>query len=126
MGLRTDLSVFANPGVLGLAAALTAAAIVGKQMCSLGVVAPGLDRLSIGIGMIPRGEVGLIFANMGLTLSVAGQPVVTPAIFSAVIVMVMATTIITPPALAWSFNRGIESIKKTTKTSTTHPTSTIV
>ena len=126
MGLRTDLRVFTSPGVLGLAAALTTAAIIGKQMCSLGVVAPGLDRLSIGIGMIPRGEVGLIFANMGLTLTVAGQPVVTPAIFSAVIVMVMATTIVTPPALAWSFNRGMKSIKETTKTSTSDSESTIV
>lgn len=106
MGLRTDLRVFSRLDVLGLAAALTIAAVVGKQLCSLGVVAKGLDRLSIGIGMIPRGEVGLIFANMGLTLTVAGEPVVTPAIFSAVIVMVMATTVITPPALAWSFRRG--------------------
>ncbi|MFN7982922.1 MAG: cation:proton antiporter [Vicinamibacterales bacterium] len=106
MGMRTDLSVFARLDVLGLAAALTVAAIIGKQLCSLGVVAKGLDRLSIGIGMIPRGEVGLIFANMGLTLTVSGQPVVTPAIFSAVIVMVMVTTVITPPALAWSFKRG--------------------
>lgn len=105
MGLRTDLRVFGDPGVLGLAAALTAAAIVGKQVCALGVIGRGLDRLSVGIGMIPRGEVGLIFANMGLTLSVRGVPVVSPAMFSAAVVMVIATTVITPPALAWSFNR---------------------
>lgn len=53
---------------------LTVAAIVGKQACALGAIDPSLDRLSIGIGMIPCGEVGLIFANIGLTLSVAGQP----------------------------------------------------
>jgi Kef-type K+ transport system membrane component KefB len=103
MGLRTDLRVFANPGVLWLAAALTVAAIVGKQVCSLGVIERGLDRLSIGIGMIPRGEVGLIFANMGLTLTVAGEPVISAAVFSAIVVTVIATTVITPPALAWSF-----------------------
>jgi Kef-type K+ transport system membrane component KefB len=103
MGIRTDLRVFADPGVLWLAAALTAAAIAGKQLCALGVVERGLDRLSIGIGMIPRGEVGLIFANMGLTLAVGGQPVVSPAVFSAIVVMVISTTVITPPALAWSF-----------------------
>jgi len=105
MGVRTDLRVFANPTVLGLAAALTAAAIVGKQLCALGVVGRGLDRLSIGIGMIPRGEVGLIFANMGLTLTVAGMPLVNQNVFSAVVVMVICTTLITPPALKWSFHR---------------------
>jgi Kef-type K+ transport system membrane component KefB len=55
--------------------------------------------------MIPRGEVGLIFANIGLTLVVAGQPVISPQVFSAVVVMVIATTVMTPPALKWSFER---------------------
>jgi Na+:H+ antiporter len=106
MGVRTDLSVFwRTGGVLGLAAALTAAAILGKQLCALGVLERGLDRLSVGIGMIPRGEVGLIFANIGLTLAVAGRPVVNQSVFSAVVVMVIATTVITPPALKWSFQR---------------------
>lgn len=105
MGVRTDVRVFGNPSVLGLAAALTAAAIVGKQLCALGVVGRGIDRLSVGIGMIPRGEVGLIFANMGLTLTVAGMPLVNQNVFSAVVVMVISTTLITPPALKWSFHR---------------------
>jgi Kef-type K+ transport system membrane component KefB len=106
MGIRTDVRVLANAGVLGLAVALTAAAIAGKQLCAFGVVGRGLDRLSVGIGMIPRGEVGLIFANIGLTLTVAGEPVVDAAVYSAVIVMVIATTVITPPALSWSFRRS--------------------
>jgi Kef-type K+ transport system membrane component KefB len=106
MGVRTDLLVFSRPGVLGLAAALTLAAIVGKQLCGLGVVGKGFDRLSIGLGMVPRGEVGLIFANIGLTLVVGGVPVVTQDVFSAVVVMVMITTMITPPALKWSFQRN--------------------
>jgi hypothetical protein len=55
--------------------------------------------------MIPRGEVGLIFANMGLTLVAAGVPVVNQSVFSAVVVMVICTTLITPPALKWSFER---------------------
>lgn len=105
MGVRTELWVFAEPGVLGLAAALTVAAIFGKQLCAFGVVGKGLDRLSVGIGMIPRGEVGLIFANMGLTLFVNGQAVVDRSVFSAVVVMVIATTVMTPPALKWSFER---------------------
>ena len=97
--------MFAQPGVVGLAAALTLAAIVGKQLCAFGVVDRRLDRLSIGIGMIPRGEVGLIFANLGLTLVVAGRPLVDTDVFSAIVLMVIATTVMTPPALKWSFER---------------------
>lgn len=105
MGLRTDLSAFVQPGVLSLALALTVVAIVGKQVCGLGVVGPGLDRLSVGIGMIPRGEVGLIFANIGLGLRVGGERVLSEATFSAVVLMVIVTTMVTPPALKWSLGR---------------------
>ena len=95
MGMRADLRSFAQPGVFTLAVALTIAAIVGKQACSLGVLGKGIDRLSVGIGMIPRGEVGLIFANIGVALSVGGQRIVDEATFSAVVVMVIVTTLIT-------------------------------
>lgn len=106
MGVRTDLSVFADVNVLSLAAVLTVAAVVGKQFCMAGVVGKGIDRLSVGIGMIPRGEVGLIFANMGLSLVVGGRPLVDRGVFSAVVMMVIATTLMTPPALKWSFERN--------------------
>lgn len=109
MGTRVDLATFADPNVLGLAAALTGAAILGKQVCGLGVVQPGIDRLTVGIGMIPRGEVGLIFANIGMALTIGGERVVTPAVYSAVVVMVIVTTLITPPLLAWSLKRGRNS-----------------
>jgi Kef-type K+ transport system membrane component KefB len=105
MGMRTDLKSFAQPGVLGLAAALTVAAILGKQACSLGVIGKGVDRLTVGLGMIPRGEVGLIFANIGLGLYVGGERIVDPATFSAIVVMVIVTTMATPPALKWSLGR---------------------
>src|SRR5207237_9901634 len=62
-----------------------------------------LDRLSIGLGMIPRGEVGLIFANLGLGLVVRGERIMDQAAYSAVVLMVMATTLVTPLALKWSF-----------------------
>jgi Kef-type K+ transport system membrane component KefB len=106
MGLRTDLSAFAEPGVFGLAGVLTGAAIIGKQACSLGVRGAGLNRLAVGIGMIPRGEVGLIFANVGAGLTLEGAPVISPSIFSAIVVMVVVTTMVTPPALKWSLARG--------------------
>ena len=76
MGMRVDLTAFARMDVLGLAALLTLAAMIGKQLCALGAIGRPLDRLSIGIGMMPRGEVGLIFANIGLGLTLAGQPIV--------------------------------------------------
>jgi Kef-type K+ transport system membrane component KefB len=105
MGMRVDLTAFARVDVLGFALVLTLAAIVGKQACALGARGPGLDRLSVGIGMIPRGEVGLIFANIGLGLTVAGERIVDATIYSAVVIMVIVTTMITPPALKWSLTR---------------------
>jgi Kef-type K+ transport system membrane component KefB len=105
MGMRTDLRSFAEPGVLGLTAALTIAAILGKQVCGLGVIGRGLDRLSIGIGMIPRGEVGLIFAGIGMALHVGGRAMIDHTTYSAVVAMVILTTLATPPALKWSMNR---------------------
>jgi Kef-type K+ transport system membrane component KefB len=105
MGIRTDLRAFAAEGVLLLAAALTAVAIVGKLACALGVSGGVADRLAVGIGMIPRGEVGLIFANIGLGLMMGSQPVVSHHEFSAIVVMVIITTMVTPPLLKWAFAR---------------------
>lgn len=105
MGMRTDLAAFARMDVLGLGAALTLAAIAGKQVCSFGVFGSPADRLTVGIGMVPRGEVGLIFASVGATLKIGGRPVIDPATFSAVVIMVVVTTLVTPPALSWSFAR---------------------
>lgn len=101
MGMHTDLRAFVQPGVAGLAVGLTVAAIIGKQFSGLGVLMPGVDRITVGLGMIPRGEVGLIFANIGLALTVAGERIVTPATYAAVVVMVVVTTLVTPPALRW-------------------------
>jgi len=105
MGMRVDLTAFARMDVLGLAALLTLAAMIGKQVCAIGAIGRRLDGLSIGIGMMPRGEVGLIFANIGLGLTLAGQPIVDQAIFSAVVIMVIVTTMATPPLLKWSLGR---------------------
>ncbi|MDB4991011.1 MAG: Na+/H+ antiporter [Myxococcaceae bacterium] len=105
MGMRTDLSAFAAPGVLVLALVITLAAVVGKLVCAFGVLGGIADRLTVGLGMIPRGEVGLIFANIGLGLTIHGEPVVSPHEFSALVVMVIMTTMVTPPLLKWSLSR---------------------
>jgi len=103
MGFRVDLKSFASPAVLGFAALITLVAMAGKQICSLGVLDRGIDRWAIGVGMIPRGEVGLIFAGMGATLTLTGKPILSPATFSALVLMIMLTTFITPPLLKLVF-----------------------
>jgi Kef-type K+ transport system membrane component KefB len=105
MGMRTDLRAFAEEGVLLLAGMLTLAAVVGKQACAFGVLDRMVDRLTVGLGMIPRGAVGLIFANIGLGLSVAGQPIVSRSTFSAIVVMIILTTMVMPGLLKWSVTR---------------------
>jgi Kef-type K+ transport system membrane component KefB len=100
MGIQVRLESFANPSILGLAAGLTVAAIIGKQICGLGVLEKNLDRLSIGLGMIPRGEVGLIFASIGRSFKVIDNES-----FSAIVIMVIVTTLITPPLLAFTLKR---------------------
>jgi Kef-type K+ transport system membrane component KefB len=105
MGLRVDLRAFSSITVLEFAAGLTVAAIVGKQVCSLGVLEKGLNRVAVGVGMIPRGEVGLIFAGIGASLTVGGKPIFSSETFSAMIVMVVLTTLATPPLLKMIFSK---------------------
>jgi Kef-type K+ transport system membrane component KefB len=100
MGIGVRLETFSNAGVLGLAAGLTIAAILGKQVCGFGVIERGLDRRSVGVGMIPRGEVGLIFAGIGRALKV-----IDDGTFSAIVIMVMLTTVCTPPVLKYTLAR---------------------
>lgn len=110
MGLKVDLRLFTRLDILGFAAMLTIAAIVGKQVCGLAVMDRGVNRVAVGLGMIPRGEVGLIFAGIGATLmlpTAAGvnEPVINAATFGAVVIMVIITTLVTPPSLKWSLGR---------------------
>jgi Kef-type K+ transport system membrane component KefB len=100
MGIQVRLETFVNLPVLGVAIGITIAAIAGKQVCGFGVLERGLDRLSVGIGMIPRGEVGLIFASIG-----KGLKVMDDATYSAVVIMVIVTTLITPPLLKITLQR---------------------
>jgi Kef-type K+ transport system membrane component KefB len=111
MGMKVDLRAFARVELLGFAGALTAAAIIGKQVCSLAVVDRGLNRVAIGLGMIPRGEVGLIFAGIGATLTLpnaggVSEPVVGAGTFGVIVIMVIVTTLVTPPALKRSLASG--------------------
>lgn len=103
MGAKVDLRAFGDISTVSFAAGLTVAAIIGKQICSLGVLEKDLDKIVVGFGMIPRGEVGLIFAGIGASLVLHGAPVIDTATFGAVVIMVMLTTMITPPLVKWRF-----------------------
>jgi Kef-type K+ transport system membrane component KefB len=104
VGAKTDLGVL-NPAVpsnregLVLAIFLIAVAIIGKVVTGLFVFGqPGVNRLAIGVGMIPRGEVGLVFAGVG---SASGA--LSPAMEAAIIMMVILTTFVAPPLLRFVF-----------------------
>jgi Kef-type K+ transport system membrane component KefB len=111
VGLKVDLRHFARWDLLGFATTLTLVAILGKQICSFAVMERQVNRLAVGIGMTPRGEVGLIFAGIGATLMLpnqggASEPVINTGTFSAVVFMVVVTTLLTPPALKWALRKS--------------------
>ncbi|MCX7117644.1 MAG: cation:proton antiporter [Legionellales bacterium] len=90
IGIQVKIETFLDWHVLLVAAGLIGAAILGKLVSGLGA-ARGDDRLLIGIGMLPRGEVGLVFASLGRTLNV-----ISDDLFSAIILMVIVTTLVGP------------------------------
>jgi Kef-type K+ transport system membrane component KefB len=65
-------------------------------------VEKGVNRWAVGLGMIPRGEVGLIFASIGSALVLKGERIISGTTYSAVVIMVIVTTLVTPPLLKWS------------------------
>lgn len=107
VGAKTDLGVL-NPAIpsnregLILALFLIVVAIVGKVVTGLSVFGqPGINRLAIGVGMIPRGEVGLVFAGVG-----SASGVLSEAMEAAIIMMVILTTFLAPPLLRLVFQES--------------------
>jgi len=100
MGLQVKLEAFTDLSVVFLAAGLTVVAIIGKVLAGFGAGSK-LKRLAIGIGMMPRGEVGLIFAGIG-----RGIGVVNDSIFASIVIMVIITTLLTPPLLKLTLAKG--------------------
>jgi Kef-type K+ transport system membrane component KefB len=105
IGARVDLRVFnpADPttrGVLLIGAVLSVIAIVTKLAAGWAPFWQRCNRWAVGFGMVPRGEVGLIFANIGLSVGVLSQ-----SLFTAILLMVMVTTFIAPLLLKWAFSR---------------------
>ena len=96
LGSWVDLSIFAKPALLWAALIITVFAILGKLIgCGLGALNLGKkDAVVVGFGMVPRGEVGMIIASIGLSMKA-----ITSDLYTVIIFMVMATTLITPPIL---------------------------
>lgn len=92
-GMNVNLEAMLNPKTILLALGLTVAAVTGKLIA--GLMAGKVNKLIVGLGMIPRGEVGLIFAITGKNIGVINDQV-----FSAIVVMVILTTLLTPPILS--------------------------
>lgn len=90
IGIQVHLETFFNWHVLMMAFVLVIVAIIGKVLSGFGAH-KGDDRLLIGIGMMPRGEVGLIFASVGKSIGV-----IDDSLFSSVILMIVVTTVLTP------------------------------
>ena len=94
IGIEADVARLVHPAVLGAAAALGVVAVLGKLASAAGMAgAPG-DRLLVGLGMLPRGEVGLIFAGIGLR-----EGILDGDLYAAVLLVVLGTTLATPPLL---------------------------
>jgi Kef-type K+ transport system membrane component KefB len=104
IGMKVELPVLFDARVLGFAGVLLAAAVAGKMACAAVVPRP-LDRWVVGLGMVPRGEVGFVFAGIGTTLQFGGAPLVSPQVFGAVVLVVIATTLGVPPLLVARFRR---------------------
>ncbi|MFY9327282.1 MAG: cation:proton antiporter [Georgfuchsia sp.] len=105
-GMQVDLGTLADPHIVAVALGITLAAIVGKL--AAGYLAGSAERWIVGWGMVPRGEVGLIFAMVGRQLGVINE-----SMFSVIVIMVILTTLITPPLLTRLLARSQASEKKT-------------
>jgi Kef-type K+ transport system membrane component KefB len=93
-----DPSSPGSGGLLAVAAALILLAILGKVAAGWAAPWVSFRRLVVGVGMVPRGEVGLIFADIGRRAGILNE-----AVFGAVLLMVMVTTFVAPPALKLLF-----------------------
>ena len=99
MGFQVDVTTFLELHVLMIGLGLTLVAIIGKVLAGL-FAKKGYNKWLIGIGLIPRGEVGLIFASIG-----KGLGVLTDDLFSMVIIVVIMTTLLTPPLINWQLKK---------------------
>ncbi len=94
VGMKIQLSLFTDWTMVGLAAGLFAIAVPTKVLAGFAATSKGVDPLLVGIGMLPRGEVGLIFASIGLQAHL-----IDSRLYSASVIALLLTTVVTPPWL---------------------------
>jgi Kef-type K+ transport system membrane component KefB len=100
IGMQLQLSVFRDLSLIWLALGVTLVALVTKLIgCGAGAWSLGIKRAAqVGVGMMPRGEVGIVVAQIGLSLGVINAP-----LYAVVLFMAVATTLIAPPLLTLLF-----------------------
>ena len=103
IGITTDLSAMFDARVIAIALLLSAVAIIGKIAAAVGAFGTKSDKLVIGFGMLPRGEVGLIFATIGLKVGALSEEM-----YGSILFVVLLTTLLAPPLLRWRL--GKESV----------------
>jgi Kef-type K+ transport system membrane component KefB len=103
LGFQVDVTTFADLKVLVLGLLLTLVAIFGKMAATL-ILKKGYHKLVVGFGLVPRGEVTLIFASLGKSMGV-----LSTSLYSVLIIVVLLTTLITPPCLTWALGRSGET-----------------
>jgi Kef-type K+ transport system membrane component KefB len=103
LGFQVDVTTFANLKVLVLGLVLTLVAILGKMAATL-ILKRGYHKLVVGFGLVPRGEVTLIFASLGKSMGI-----LSTSLYSVLIIVVLLTTLITPPCLTWALGRSDET-----------------
>jgi Kef-type K+ transport system membrane component KefB len=102
VGFHTNIAALERLTVLEFAVAFSIAAVVGKLSCAIGVLNRGVRKLTVAVGMIPRGEVALVFAALGSGLRIGSAPLLDQRGYTAIVTVVILTTLATPPALKWS------------------------
>jgi len=105
IGLTVDVGAFADAKVIGLAALLSVVAVAAKMLAALGARGSGMDAMLVGVAMVPRGEVGLIFASIGASVGVFDDE-----LYAVVVAVVLVTTIVAPPLLRWRIRRAADLV----------------
>jgi Kef-type K+ transport system membrane component KefB/predicted amino acid-binding ACT domain protein len=109
IGISTNIRAMADARVIGVAMLLSVVAIVAKIAAVSGAIGSRGDKLTIGFGMLPRGEVGLIFASIGLSVGALSEE-----LYGSVLVVVLVTTLVAPPLLRWRLGTQAEAIEDST------------
>ena len=109
IGISTNIRAMADARVIGVALILSAVAIISKIAAASGAIGSRGDKLTIGFGMLPRGEVGLIFASIGLSVGALSEE-----LYGSVLVVVLVTTLVAPPLLRWRLGNQAEAIEDST------------